>query len=165
MAPIFSAALGRLVLHAGAVELGDTVVAFVGESAAGKSTLARFLARGGHRFVADDLLPVRFDPEPTTPVDGILIPIGAIAFLRRAVTDSAIAEPLEATDALQYLVRHGFGEHGDRMAWAFQFDAYHRLTKSVPMFSLTIPDDLAALPLVETTLNELVDGRPPGAVP
>ncbi len=165
MAPIFSAVLGRLVLHAGAVEMDGGVIAFVGESTAGKSTLARFLADRGHRFAADDLLPVRFDPEPSVPVDGRLLPLSMVAFLQRSSTDTVIAERLPAVDALQNLVLHGFGEHGDPGSWEFQFDAYHRLAESTPIVDLTIPNDLDALPLVERALAGLVGAAPgPGAV-
>ena len=165
MAPIFSATLGRLVLHAGAVEIGDCVVAFVGASGAGKSTLARFLTDRGHRFVADDLLPIRFAPEASAPMDAHLLPLAMVAFLQRTATDTVIAERVTAVDALQNLILHGFGEHGDPGSWGFQFDAYHRLAESTPIVDLTIPDDLDALPLVERALTDFSDEVPsPGPV-
>lgn len=152
MAPIFSAVLDRLVLHSGAVELDESVIAFVGESGVGKSTLARFVSDRGHPHVADDLLPVRFVPNPNAPVEGRMLPVGAICLLSRANTDVITIEPLTAVVALQGLIRHGFGEHGDPVSWGFQFDAYHRLVEAVPVFELIVPDDVAALPQVAETL-------------
>ncbi len=156
MAPIFSAVLGRLVLHAGAVEMDESVIAFVGESGAGKSTLARFLADRGHRHVADDLLPVRFAPDPSTPVEDELLPLGVICFLNRSTAGTVTVEPLSAVAAMQGLIRHGFGEHGDPVSWGFQFDAYHHLVEAVPIFDLIVPDDLTALPRVAEALVGLV---------
>ncbi len=49
-------------LHASAVMFQETVIAFLGESGQGKSTLAAYLAQSaGWRLVADDILPVRID--------------------------------------------------------------------------------------------------------
>lgn len=48
-------------LHASAVAVGESVIAFLGDSASGKSTLAAFLGSAaglGWRVVADDILPV-----------------------------------------------------------------------------------------------------------
>lgn len=53
---------GRLVLHAGASELGGYAVAFVGESGRGKSTLVASLCDAGHPALSDDALIVK--PEP-----------------------------------------------------------------------------------------------------
>lgn len=54
---------GVFGLHASAVEIGDGVSAFVGESGKGKSTLARLLPERSPAFrrVADDLLPVTLE--------------------------------------------------------------------------------------------------------
>lgn len=48
-------------LHAGALEVNGSVVAFCAESGVGKSTLARACAG---QAVADDILPLRLDPQP-----------------------------------------------------------------------------------------------------
>ena len=68
MAPIFSNVLNRLVLHAGAVETDAGILGFIGESGTGKSTITRCLAGRGHGVAADDLLPVRFTPDPSAPL-------------------------------------------------------------------------------------------------
>lgn len=47
---------GSSVLHASAVEVGSTSVAFVGGTGMGKSTLAAWACTRGARFVCDDLL-------------------------------------------------------------------------------------------------------------
>ena len=52
---------GECVLHASAVEIGDSALAFAGGSGMGKSTLAALLCAGGARFVTDDLLRLQPD--------------------------------------------------------------------------------------------------------
>ena len=166
MAPIFSTGLGRLVLHAGAAETADGPIALVGESGAGKSTLAHFLHASGHRLVADDLLPVRFTPTAATPVGDRLRRIAAICVMTRTETRTVQSQRLPVIDALQRLIANGFGEHGDPELWRFQFDAYHRISETIPVFDLTIPDDLDALSRVEKEVarlaeasNDLANGR------
>jgi hypothetical protein len=52
---------GQLTLHASAVSVRGTAVAFVGEKGAGKSTMAAAMQRRGHALLTDDVLAV--DPE------------------------------------------------------------------------------------------------------
>lgn len=52
--PLALSRQGRLVLHASAVEINGTGVAFIGESGRGKSTLAASFATSGARFLTDD---------------------------------------------------------------------------------------------------------------
>ena len=54
---------GELCLHASAVSIGGRAVLFVGESGAGKSTIAAALAVRGHRVIADDLVVISADHE------------------------------------------------------------------------------------------------------
>lgn len=49
---------GTMVLHASAVELDGMVIAFLGHSGMGKSTLAALMCTAGARVVTDDVLPV-----------------------------------------------------------------------------------------------------------
>lgn len=56
---------GGLVLHASAVELDDMVIAFLGHSGMGKSTMAALMCTAGARVVTDDVLPVTPGPVPT----------------------------------------------------------------------------------------------------
>jgi hypothetical protein len=143
MAPIVSSVSQRLVIHASAVSLGGGIVAFVGESGAGKSTLAKAFLRP----VADDLVPVRFNGTVAAPEDDALVPLAGICFLERSRNEMS-AERLPRAAALELEIENGFGEHHNPNAWAFQFDAYHRLAEGVAHYRLTIPDDLAALPSV-----------------
>lgn len=48
----------KLILHASAVEVEQSAVAFLGESGRGKSTLAASFSTSGHRFLTDDGLHV-----------------------------------------------------------------------------------------------------------
>ena len=52
---------GECVLHASAVEIGNSALAFAGGSGMGKSTLAALLCASGARFVTDDLLRLQPD--------------------------------------------------------------------------------------------------------
>ena len=65
---------GLLPLHASAVEQGSEVTAFLGESGAGKSTMAACLRKRGHRIAADDicLLQDTADGMRVVPVAGWL---------------------------------------------------------------------------------------------
>jgi hypothetical protein len=56
--PLALSKMGKLVFHASVVEVGDSAVAFVGESGRGKSTLAASFAINGFRFLTDDGLVV-----------------------------------------------------------------------------------------------------------
>jgi hypothetical protein len=50
-----------LVLHASVVDVGGSVVAFLGAKGYGKSTLAASLQVKGHKLISDDCLPIIFD--------------------------------------------------------------------------------------------------------
>jgi hypothetical protein len=150
VAPIVSSVSDRLVLHASAAHVQQGVVAFIGESGAGKSTLAQALPDPA----ADDLLPIRFRNTALVPVGDSLTPLVVVHFLERSGQDLH-RELLSKPTALELEIANGFGEHGDPDTWAFQFDAYHHLTKAVPHYRLTIPDDLAAL----STVVEFIEGR------
>lgn len=52
--PLASSIQGKLVLHASAVEMVDSAVAFVAWSGRGKSTLVASFATNGFRFLTDD---------------------------------------------------------------------------------------------------------------
>lgn len=61
--PWAAALRGYEVLHASAVALGGGVVAFVGETGMGKTSLALRLVASGARFVADDVLALEVSGE------------------------------------------------------------------------------------------------------
>jgi hypothetical protein len=151
MAPIVSSVSQRLVLHASGVVLAQGVVAFVGESGVGKSALAKAFPRP----VADDLVPVRFNDGVLAPAGDMLSRLAAICFLERS--DQILsAEQLATSRALELEIENGFGEHHSPDAWAFQFDAYHRLAEDVPHYQVTIPNDLSALPSVVDFLESQI---------
>lgn len=56
--PLVLGRQGKLVFHASAVEIGDSAIAFMGDSGRGKSTLAASFATNGSRFLTDDGLVV-----------------------------------------------------------------------------------------------------------
>lgn len=63
--PVISIALqlqGHVLLHGGAFVVGKECVAFVGNHAAGKSTLAASLVGAGFDVLTDDVLPLRPSP-------------------------------------------------------------------------------------------------------
>ncbi len=58
---------GYLTLHAGCVRIGDGAIAFMGESGAGKSTIAAALHVRGHELIADDVTVINnFGTRPET---------------------------------------------------------------------------------------------------
>jgi hypothetical protein len=52
---------GLLPLHASAILVNGHIVAFAGNSGAGKSTIAALLGAFGYELVTDDILPISFD--------------------------------------------------------------------------------------------------------
>ena len=156
VAPAVAACFERLTLHASAVVVDRGVVAFVGGSGVGKSTMAWTLTKAGAKAVSDDLLPIRFDDDPYVPTVDAEHPIAAVCFLERS-GDMLEASSLSSAEALQRHLVNGFGEHGRPEAWQFQFDAYHRLAVASPHVALTVPDDRSRLP-------EIADGIMSGAL-
>jgi hypothetical protein len=61
---------GLFVLHASAVEIDGSVVAFLGSKGDGKSTLAACLKSRGHRLVSDDIVPVKFAADEVLTLPG-----------------------------------------------------------------------------------------------
>ena len=113
---------GIYCLHASAVQLPQGVVAFVGESGQGKSTLAQYLAGQGKRRIADDLLPVvatpagvlarphfpqlKFAPQQQ-PAAGLAAELPLVAVVRLADDTAEIKlARLPAQQAILTLVRH-----------------------------------------------------------
>jgi len=63
--------LGRVVLHASAVRVGNAAVLFCGPSGAGKSTLAAALGERGYDLVTDDFCSISIrDGQPWVEADG-----------------------------------------------------------------------------------------------
>jgi hypothetical protein len=163
---------GRLVLHASAVQVGASVVAFSGPSGAGKSTVATLLGDA----VALDLLPVEGDralvdgeaaidrwvaesapllergPVPArelvaTAAASRTAPLREIVYLdaaRRAGTEIARA-PLTHTGSALRLLENGFGELPDPGVWRDLVAGARALAASVRAFDATVPDGIDPL--------------------
>lgn len=58
VAPRIIAHLGALVIHGSAVEIGGRLAIFMGNTGAGKSTLAASLMKRGHRLMGDDAVVI-----------------------------------------------------------------------------------------------------------
>lgn len=67
-----------LPLHASAIATATGIIAFTGHPGAGKSTIAAMLSTLNHELIADDILPVDFNPDLTP---------GAWPYLRRLKLD------------------------------------------------------------------------------
>src|SRR5262249_41049893 len=52
---------GQLVLHAGAVRVGDQAIGFLGDTGSGKSTLAASLDAAGYPLFSDDVLVLAYE--------------------------------------------------------------------------------------------------------
>ncbi len=71
---------GQLVLHASAVDVDGTALAFVGQSGQGKTTMATLMCAEGYPLVADDLLPVEVTGNEVT-----CLPVGSELRVREKV--------------------------------------------------------------------------------
>jgi hypothetical protein len=81
---------GEAVLHASAVDVGGRVVAFVGQSGMGKSTMAALVCAAGGRLVTDDVLRLETTGSPRCYLGG-----GELRLRRSSddVTDGFDARP------------------------------------------------------------------------
>jgi hypothetical protein len=152
-------------LHAGAIEVNGSVVAFCAESGVGKSTLARACAG---QAVADDILPIRLDPQPAAlpcfsqlkwPASRqyaltaqVSLPLKAVCILDPMpydVTDSSTVEvqPLESPESALALVRHTVASRLFSPELLQQHLHFCRdLAEAVPIRRLRYPKRLDILP-------------------
>lgn len=88
---------GDLVLHASAVRVRDTAVAFVGASGMGKSTLATLLCAEGNQLITDDVARVAVQGHNAQPIPPrpVVFPGGIESRLRPGA--SALAKDAPAT--------------------------------------------------------------------
>jgi hypothetical protein len=75
---------GLLPLHASAIATPQGAVAFLGASGAGKSSIAAFLSRRGHRILADDICVIN----PAAPRDRRVLPVAPWLKLWSATLDA-----------------------------------------------------------------------------
>jgi hypothetical protein len=75
---------GLLPLHASAIATPRGAVAFLGDSGAGKSSLAAFLAGRGHAVLADDICLI----DPSAPINSRVLPVSPWLKLWQTTLDS-----------------------------------------------------------------------------
>lgn len=80
---------GLLPLHAGGVRTEAGVVAFLGASGSGKSSLTAFLARRGYSIVCDDICLI----DPAAPVERRVLPVAPWLKLWRSTMDALGEQP------------------------------------------------------------------------
>ncbi len=163
---------GDLALHAAGVEVGGRAVLFCGPTLRGKSTLARVLGEDGRRLLGEDGIaveldggePVAFpgargvrvrrrdgegrqrtellgDPGPGEPPP---CPVAAVVLLGER-GEGLEVEPLERARALALLTPNLI-HTGGRASIAAAFARLATLLRTVPAFSVSLPDDLGELP-------------------
>lgn len=96
-----------LVLHASAILTPEGVIAFVGKSGQGKSTLAASFAQSGFRLISDDYLilrrmPLRKMPRREPAADWIAIPSYPGVRLWPETSDGIFTVPPESAEIAHY---------------------------------------------------------------
>jgi hypothetical protein len=173
---------GDLVLHASAVAVDGRAVLFCGPTQRGKSTLARVLGEAGHPVLGEDGVAISLDRDGTTafpgprgvrvrsrdseghprttlvadPGDDEPAPcrVGAVVLLGERGTALEV-ESLEPAQALALLTPN-LVHSGGRNSIGGAFNALASLLGSAPAFSLSLPDDLAALPAATQRMIPLI---------
>jgi hypothetical protein len=160
--PFASALQGKVVLHGSAVRWAESVIAFLGGSGVGKSTLADALCDKGLSRVSDDLIPVRVrDKGVVVPWKGaagevIDLPLGAIYFLGRSTSEKRpVTTELQKQETLARLCRNSFGELRSATSWRTQFQTLAEVADCAAAASLVLPDQMKGLP---GHVDELLSG-------
>jgi len=161
-----------LVLHAAAVEAGGRAVVFCGPSMRGKSTLAGALGAAGCRLLGEDGIAIELaadgplahpgargvrarrrgddgrlrtellaDPGPGEPA---ACPVAAVVLLGERGAEFEV-EALEPARALALLTPN-LVHSGGRGSIGTAFQRLATLLSTVPALSVSLPDDLGALP-------------------
>jgi hypothetical protein len=157
-------------LHASAVEYDHQVIAFLGESGTGKSTLAAYLSdQPGVRRVADDILPVALEsrrlsalphfPQLKLPIDqqpGPALPerllLSVLYLLEPQATISV--EPLGPGNSALLLAGHTVAARiFDRQLLSRHFTFCSRAAADIPVRRLAYPHEQAGLPGVWDALQ------------
>lgn len=169
--PLALSRQGELVLHASAVEVDDSVLAFLGTSGRGKSTLAASFTECGHRIVTDDGLQLQSAADgylalPGHPSIRLLddsrrlagdnlpfrdssCPIRCMYFLGEGVADSVAIESVSGRDAMIELVRHSFLlDVEEKTMLARHFSQLTLLVSRPIFFRLDYPRNFEVLPAV-----------------
>ncbi|MCA9951803.1 MAG: hypothetical protein KDE48_19260, partial [Anaerolineales bacterium] len=175
LGPALSLALalqGVFCLHASAVAISGQVVAFVGESGWGKSTLAAFLHGDNWQFVADDVLPLEVGEEGTTCLPNFpqlklsaaqqwplaspqRLPLTAVYLLTTPTVQNSKVEiqPLSPLEATLALVRHTVATKlFDKQLLTQHLAFCSGIARHVPVKRLAYPRVYARLPEVATAV-------------
>ena len=94
LSPIFSTLCyqaGMYSLHASSVRVGNGVVAFLGHSGAGKSTMAAYLERRGCQVISDDICLL--DPRASDAGGTLVVPVAPALKLWRSALEQLGATP------------------------------------------------------------------------
>ncbi len=171
----------RFALHASAIDRGGRTVAFIGDSAAGKSTVAAAChqpssrRQGGWQRVADDILPVVWAAGPLAAPhfpqfklpaehqyprsEPPLRALAAVYLLAPPPQGSSIthpvAEPLGRKESLLTLVRHTVASRlFDARLQTLLFDTLAQATADLPVYRLLYPHTAASLAEVPDRVEE-----------
>lgn len=160
-------------LHAGAVQMNGSVVAFCAESGVGKSTLAGGF-QGEDLAVADDLLPIRLDPDPVAlprfpqfkwPAERqyplaapVSLPLRAVCLLTPEPAETAAsyisAQALDLPHSALALVRHTVASRlFPPELLQSHLDFCRDLATAVPVYRLRYPRRLGLLPELRTFIR------------
>jgi hypothetical protein len=170
-APLGIATQGLILLHMSAVQGRDGVIGFMGPGGAGKSTLAKCIAKPGVHLLSDDVVlcnenaMIHTDAEPrlrrwceqaasnsdqvdyadlaAALKDDLVAPLTKLFVVGpRCPGDQFELQPLGAIDALVQIANHRLGAHPLPSAWKNQFQVYTAIAKQVPIARLTMPEGL-----------------------
>jgi hypothetical protein len=184
--PLILPALGTNVLHASAVACEEGVVAFCGQSEAGKSTIAVGLARRGHRLWADDAVGVdagqaqpmaialpfavrlrpdsaRFfgadEPTANSCERGESAPLAFLCVLQRTpdARRPVTIERVDAASACRAALSHAYCfSVKDTARKRRMVEGYLALTARVPVYEIRFRPGFEHLPMVLDAIEELM---------
>jgi len=162
-------------LHASAVTYKENLIAFLGESGQGKSTLAAYLSqRSGWHLVADDILPIQIIandlnvlphfpqlklPGNVQPAIGLpeQLPLKYICVLTHAEPDQMPElHSISTAQTIQVLISHIAGTRMfDASLLVKHLDFSAQVAKQVPAYRLINPHRSDTLPLVMEFLEKI----------
>jgi hypothetical protein len=182
--PLVLAALGHQVLHGSAVLMPAGVVALCAASGTGKSTLAYGFARRGLPAVADDAVAIEPGRAPRVrqlpfalrlraealahfSVNGDVdarhhavkesLPLAAVCTLERGAARQPRIERLPPADAFPAVLAHAYSFGlADPPRRRSMVDAYLRLASSVPVFRVSVPNDIGSLDSTADAIEDAV---------
>jgi hypothetical protein len=160
---------GERVLHATAVEFDGLAVAFVGESTAGKSTLAAAGMTAGGRLLADDTLrlvvtdgaSVLIGAAETPTTDGEPpVPLGLVCIVERG-GDNVELVTCSPAAGLVKLARSAFIPEASEVDPASVLDHFVPVIERTAVATLRYPNGLHLLPEVVELVRRYLDSARP----